>query len=139
MKKEYLRVFRAFTDESRVRVLELLCEGEQCACVLLESLQISQPTLSHHMKILCQSGIVKSRRVGPWHYYSIDADGCEYASRLVTMIVQRKLPTTLEVMGGLHRLLRVFRRRPAALPTASARTCCCVEESDGICNGYVGN
>ena len=77
MKSELIRVFRALTDENRVRVLELLCEGEQCACVLLEGLQISQPSLSHHMKILCDSGIVKSRRVGPWQYYSIDSDGCK--------------------------------------------------------------
>ena len=52
MNSEYMRVFKAFTDESRVRVLELLCDGEQCACVLLDDLKIKQPTLSHHMKIL---------------------------------------------------------------------------------------
>ena len=109
MKSELIRVFRAFTDESRVRVLELLCAGEQCACVLLESLQISQPTLSHHMKILCDSGIVKSRRVGPWHYYSINANGCKYASRLLTIIANRKLNTTLYIMGAAHRLLCVFK------------------------------
>ena len=47
MNSEYMRVFKAFTDESRVRVLELLCDGEQCACVLLDDLKIKQPTLSH--------------------------------------------------------------------------------------------
>ena len=52
MNSEYIKVFKAFTDENRVRVLEILCEGEECACVLLDDLKISQPTLSHHMKIL---------------------------------------------------------------------------------------
>ena len=74
MNSDYLRVFRAFSDERRLRVLELLTQGEKCACVLLEALDISQPTLSYHMKILCQSGIVKERPVGPWKYYSIDGD-----------------------------------------------------------------
>ena len=49
MNSEYIKVFKAFTDENRVRVLEILCEGEECACVLLDDLKISQPTLSHHM------------------------------------------------------------------------------------------
>lgn len=83
MNHEYLRVFRAFSDEKRIRVLELLTEGEQCTCTLLEKLDISQPTLSYHMKILCASGIVKERSVGPWKYYSIDAEGCGYAQRLL--------------------------------------------------------
>lgn len=83
MNSDYLRVFRAFSDERRLRVLEMLTQGEQCACVLLEELDISQPTLSYHMKILCQSGIVKERPVGPWKYYSIDGEGCEYAQKLL--------------------------------------------------------
>ena len=83
MNGDYLRVFRAFSDERRLKVLELLTEGEKCACVLLEELDISQPTLSYHMKILRQSGIVKERSVGPWKYYSIDAEGCAYAQKLL--------------------------------------------------------
>jgi ArsR family transcriptional regulator len=83
MNSDYLRVFRAFSDERRLRVLEILTHGEQCACVLLKELKISQPTLSYHMKILCRSGIVKERPVGPWKYYSIDAEGCGYAQKLL--------------------------------------------------------
>ena len=83
MNSEYLRVFRAFSDEKRLRILELLTRGEQCACALLEELEISQPTLSYHMKLLCASGIVKARAVGPWRYYSIDAEGCAYAQKLL--------------------------------------------------------
>lgn len=77
------RVFKAFCDEKRLAVLELLQEGEKCACELLEELDISQPTLSHHMKILCQSGIVTGRRVGKWMYYSINEPGVEEAKLLI--------------------------------------------------------
>lgn len=111
MLKEYLSVFRAFTDENRIRILELLCGGEQCACVLLDSMEISQPTLSYHMKILCKSGIVKSRRVGPWNYYAINGDGCANASRLLELVAQKKLPTVLKFFANFHRLFRVFPRR----------------------------
>lgn len=104
MEQEYMRVFRAFTDKSRVRVLEILSKGEQCACVLLEDLNISQPTLSHHMKILCDSGIVTSRRVGHWNYYSINAEGCTYASSLLNAVKNQHMDRLLRVIRVLYRL-----------------------------------
>lgn len=58
------KVFKAFDDINRLQILEMLRESEKCACVLLEDLQISQSTLSHHMKILCDSGIVTGRKEG---------------------------------------------------------------------------
>lgn len=78
------KIFKAFCDENRLQVLELLQTGEKCACVLLENLKISQPTLSHHMKILCESGIVKGRKEGKWTYYSISTDGVAAAKTLLT-------------------------------------------------------
>ena len=68
-------VFKALGDENRIRILKLLRCGERCACKLLEELNISQPTLSHHMKILCDAGIVTGRREGKWMHYSICCEG----------------------------------------------------------------
>ena len=126
MEKEYLRVFRAFTDPNRIRVLELLCNGEQCACVLLEDLKISQPTLSHHMKILCQSGIIKSRRVGSWNYYSINDDGCDYASHLLTIVAKQNLGKTLGFMSAAYRLLRLFKLKSNTMLSSDSECglCC---------------
>ena len=72
-------IFRAFCDENRIRILNLLCGGEKCACRLLEELSISQPTLSHHMKILCDSGIVLGRKEGKWMHYRISMEGVQLA------------------------------------------------------------
>ncbi|MGN0631848.1 MAG: ArsR/SmtB family transcription factor [Ruminococcus sp.] len=72
-------IFKAFCDENRIRILELLQGGEKCACKLLEELNITQPTLSHHMKILCDSGIVDSRKEGKWMHYSISTYGINSA------------------------------------------------------------
>lgn len=72
-------IFKAFCDENRIKILQILSSGEKCACKLLEEMNITQPTLSHHMKILCDSGIVESRKEGKWMYYSISEDGTEYA------------------------------------------------------------
>ncbi|MBE6072801.1 MAG: winged helix-turn-helix transcriptional regulator [Clostridium butyricum] len=81
--KNNAKVFKAFCDENRLMILEMLQSGEKCACHLLEQIGIGQSTLSHHMKILCESGIVNSRKEGKWTYYSISSDGCEYANELL--------------------------------------------------------
>lgn len=89
LEKHYInnaKVFKAFCDENRLQVLELLQSGEKCACVLLESLKISQPTLSHHMKILCESGIVTGRKEGKWTYYSISDEGVQEAQTLLSKL-----------------------------------------------------
>ena len=72
-------IFKALCDENRIRILKLLQSGEKCACVLLDDLKITQPTLSHHMKILCDSDIVVGRKEGKWTHYSISPEGSEYA------------------------------------------------------------
>jgi len=77
------RIFKALADENRLSVLKLLQGGEKCACVLLEELNITQPTLSHHMKLLCDSGIVNYRKEGKWMHYSISAEGKEHLLKLV--------------------------------------------------------
>lgn len=86
-------VFKALGDENRIRILKLLHGGEKCACKLLEALNISQPTLSHHMKILCDSGIVAGRKEGKWMYYRICCDGvCALRSMLQELLSPEMLP-----------------------------------------------
>ena len=86
---EVAKIFKAFDDEKRLHILSMLQDGEKCACVLLEHMQISQPTLSHHMKILCDSGIVNARKEGKWIYYSISATGSKIAiDWLLNLVVQ---------------------------------------------------
>ena len=77
--KKIAAIFKAIGDENRVRILKLLHSGEKCACILLDDLQIAQPTLSHHMKILCDAELVSGRKVGKWMYYSIYPQGAAYA------------------------------------------------------------
>lgn len=67
---EHVQLFKALADETRLKIIELLSNGEMCACELLENFKITQPTLSYHMKLLCDSGLVKGRREGAWMYYS---------------------------------------------------------------------
>jgi ArsR family transcriptional regulator len=80
------KIFKACCDETRLMVLEHLQAGEQCACVLLAKLRITQPTLSHHMKILVDSGLVSARKDGKWTFYSVSEAGCENAVQLLRAI-----------------------------------------------------
>ncbi len=85
--KSVARMFKALDDEKRLQILDMIRGGEKCACVILEDMQISQSTLSHHMKILCESGIVHGRKDGKWVYYSIDKEGSKRLARLLASLV----------------------------------------------------
>lgn len=85
---EDVRMIKALADENRLAILELLLSGEKCGCVLLEELSITQPTLSHHMKILCDAGIVEGCKQGKWIHYSICENG---SSKLREMVCKYTL------------------------------------------------
>lgn len=77
--KQLVVIYKAFCDENRIRILRLLQQGEMCACHLLDALEISQPTLSHHMKLLCDANIVTGRKEGKWIYYTLNPIGGQFA------------------------------------------------------------
>ena len=82
MEKDYERdskSFKAFCDPNRLKILDILKSGEHCACKLLEILDVSQSTLSHHMKILTDSKIVNVRKDGKWSHYSLSREGIQLA------------------------------------------------------------
>lgn len=84
--EEHAKVFKAFCDEKRLKILELLRGGEKCACVLLEQLDLGQSGLSYHMKILVESGIVESRQEGKWTHYKISEKGSACAAALLKQL-----------------------------------------------------
>lgn len=72
-KMDVVLICKALSDSNRLEIVQVLSEGEKCGCRLLEKFEITQPTLSHHMKILVESGIVNDRKAGKWHYYSLNS------------------------------------------------------------------
>lgn len=86
--KDTAAIFKAFCDENRLQILTLLRQKEMCAFQLQEALEIGQSTLSHHMKVLCKSGIVACRREGKWTYYRISDEGCRRAVGLIELLSQ---------------------------------------------------
>jgi ArsR family transcriptional regulator len=80
---EHSLLFKALSDPNRIMIVDMLSCGELCACTILEAFSLSQPTLSHHMKILCSSGLVVPRRDGKWTHYSLNR---EKFSELISFI-----------------------------------------------------
>lgn len=81
MKKQYnqeVKIFKAFCDPNRLEILDILKNGEHCACELLETLDVSQSTLSHHMKLLSDANIVNVRKDGKWSHYSLSQEGIQF-------------------------------------------------------------
>ncbi|MCI6153204.1 ArsR/SmtB family transcription factor [Fusobacterium perfoetens] len=82
------RIFKAFCDPNRLKIIHLLQTGELCGCKLLEQLNIGQPTLSHHMKILIDAGIVKGFKDGKWMHYSLDIEGFKNVKNILDDIMK---------------------------------------------------
>ena len=70
--EEYTKILKALSDSNRLQIIDLLSCGEKCACELLHYFNITQPTLSHHMKVLIDCGVVETRKEGTWNYYNLN-------------------------------------------------------------------
>lgn len=102
------KVFKAFCDEKRLRILELLRGGEKCACVLIERLNVGQSGLAYHMKVLCDSGIVDSRQEGKWTHYRISEAGSVYAGELLRRLTAPDAVTGNTTAGGESGASKVY-------------------------------
>lgn len=68
-----LKVFKALSNDNRLKIIDLLDDNNLCACKILEEIELSQSTISHHMKILEDADLVNSKKDGKWRYYSINS------------------------------------------------------------------
>lgn len=71
---EYVPVFKVLSDETRLKIIDMLSCGAMCACDILEEFNISQSTLSYHMKVLSESGLVMAVRDGTWMRYTLNME-----------------------------------------------------------------
>lgn len=88
---EGAKLIKAIADSNRLKIIDMLSCGELCACDILENFEFTQPTLSHHMKILMDCGLVKSRKEGTWIKYSLDIPR---ANQMLYFIMGVITPTT---------------------------------------------
>ncbi|MGY3778742.1 ArsR/SmtB family transcription factor [Isobaculum melis] len=80
------KVMKAIAEPNRLQILNMISSGEKCACEILDHFDFTQPTLSHHMKVLIDSGIVTARKEGKWHYYSLVVEKIDTFQDLMSQI-----------------------------------------------------
>jgi len=83
-------LFKALGDPTRLKIVDMISCGELCACVILEEFNITQPTLSHHMKILCDCGLVNGRKEGKWTHYSLNEKAVQDFKALLADVTSYK-------------------------------------------------
>ncbi len=71
--QETLKIFKALSDETRLKILKLLESGELCVCDIFNALDMSQPKVSFHLAILRDAGLIKDRKQGKWIHYTLDS------------------------------------------------------------------
>lgn len=84
-------ICKALGDPNRLKIVQMLSGCEKCACAILEEFNITQPTLSHHMKILCDGELVNVRKDGKWSYYSLNCETLRDFQRFIGTLECKKI------------------------------------------------
>ena len=113
--RKLTKLFKALSDETRIRILKVLMERECCVCEVMQALNISQSRASRNLGILADAGFVKSRRDGPWIIYSIDEQTVNsYAAPLIEML-RSSLVNEEIISQDRERLSHAMRVGPRAI------------------------
>jgi len=123
--KNLLDIFKALSDETRLRIIKLLQRGELCVCDIGAALAMSQPKVSFHLAVLKNSGLLKDRKQGKWVHYSLDES--EMFKRFLLLSVNEKV-SEKEVESDRARLEAFLRNEPQGenvVPLSGTRSNCC--------------
>lgn len=113
--RELVKVFRALSDETRIRILKVLLERECCVCEIMQALDISQSRASRNLGILEGAGFVKSRREGLWMVYAIDEQAMNSYVAALIEVLRGSLVNEEIILWDRERLSRAVRVGPRAI------------------------
>lgn len=110
MMRDFIAITKAISDETRVRILKLLEQGELCVCELMEVLGMGQSTVSKHLGILHTAGLVVRRKAGTWSYYRLAEEAINKYNLLFKEIMKQVLNDDKEVKEDMMKLSRLKRK-----------------------------
>jgi ArsR family transcriptional regulator, arsenate/arsenite/antimonite-responsive transcriptional repressor len=105
--REFMHIAKALADENRVRTLMFLRNGELCVCQIIEMLQLAPSTVSKHLAILRQAGLIDSRKVGRWIYYHLPAGDASEAATAAIAWIKNSLAFDKRIQADDRRLTQV--------------------------------
>jgi ArsR family transcriptional regulator len=114
--RDFAKLFKSLSDETRIRILKVLLERECCVCEVMQALDISQSRASRNLGILEDASFIKSRRDGLWIVYSIDEQKMNsYAAPLIELL-RDSLVNEEIILQDRERLSHAVRTGPKAIP-----------------------
>lgn len=93
--QERIKLLKALADETRIKIVQCLMDGERCACTLVPAVGKAQPTVSQHLRILEEAGVLESRRQGVNIWYKIRSDQAIQILKILD-IQKIEIPITCE-------------------------------------------
>jgi ArsR family transcriptional regulator, arsenate/arsenite/antimonite-responsive transcriptional repressor len=106
--KEFLNMTKALADENRLRMLMALRDGEVCVCQIAEWTGLALSTVSKHLSVLYQAGLVSARKEGRWMFYSLPGKGAPTAAREAVAWVRRSLEDNQRITEDAKHLKKVL-------------------------------
>jgi len=98
--EHFALISKALSDPNRLQIIQMITAQERCACKLLEHFNISQPTLSHHMRILSDCNLIRIRKEGKWSHYSMNLETLEAYQNYINLLYKAALASASSNMQG---------------------------------------
>ncbi|MDH4268837.1 MAG: metalloregulator ArsR/SmtB family transcription factor [Dehalococcoidia bacterium] len=114
--RDFAKLFKALSDETRIRILKVLLEREGCVCEIMQALDISQSRASRNLRVLEDAGFIKSRREGLWIVYSIDEQRMKSYTAPLIELLRSSLVNDETLLQDRERLSHAVRVGPKAIP-----------------------
>lgn len=88
--RRLITMLKALADRNRLEIFRVVAaqKGPVCACDIVDRFDLAQPTISHHLKVLCDAGLLVSRKSGLWRFYSPDPEGLQKINELPALITE---------------------------------------------------
>jgi ArsR family transcriptional regulator len=121
---ELVTIFKALSDETRLRIIKLLEQGELCVCDIVAALDMVQPKVSFHLSALKEAGIIKDRKQGRWIHYSLNGEDLFRRMLLLSACERMKGASIAEDRKRLDTFLE-HKKQPGELVNLRSESRCC--------------
>jgi ArsR family transcriptional regulator len=121
---DILTVFKALSEETRLRIIKLLEHGELCVCDIVAALDMIQPKVSFHLAVLKEAGLIKDRKQGKWTHYSIAETDMFRRFLLLSTLEKISADSVSADIGRLKDFLKTKHQKTSVV-SCSAKTACC--------------
>ena len=122
--QDILNIYKALSEETRLRVLKLLEHGELCVCDIVAALDLIQPKVSFHLAVLKEAGLIKDRKQGKWVHYKIDDSDIFRRFLLLSTLERISAETVSEDTRRLKDFLEIKQRKANEVSLPNKTVCC---------------